>query len=293
MLTLGLGVASAHPVGMIAGAVAYALGWIYLPDTRWFRRWLEKREGAAGSGRADPEAEAKARELRRSRERLFAALAPERQVAYRALAEVAREIERHLEELPASRQYLPGDLQMQPVDSLMATYLRLLHTQQTLEGFLAREKAEDLEGQKAALQTEIAGLEEQCEAARRNAASEGERCFVLLASRRERLDALEKRCERCREAADKLRLAVAEQERLVDLVKLTRADLITSQDPGAFRQRIDSGARQMGEANAWMSAWDSGEDVDPGFDLIPGARIGYELEGGGAEPPPIPRSARR
>ena len=43
LLTLGLGFLSAQVLGLIAGATAYVLGWIYLPDLAFFRRWVDRR----------------------------------------------------------------------------------------------------------------------------------------------------------------------------------------------------------------------------------------------------------
>ena len=46
LLTLGIGFLSANLLGLIAGATAYTLGWIYLPDLSFFRRWVDKRHEA-------------------------------------------------------------------------------------------------------------------------------------------------------------------------------------------------------------------------------------------------------
>jgi hypothetical protein len=46
ILTLGLGFASGAVLPLIAGATVYALGWVHLPDTGFFRRWVDKRHSA-------------------------------------------------------------------------------------------------------------------------------------------------------------------------------------------------------------------------------------------------------
>src|SRR6266581_5122367 len=46
LATLGLGFMSTELLPLIAGATAYALGWIYLPDLRFFRRWVDNRHDA-------------------------------------------------------------------------------------------------------------------------------------------------------------------------------------------------------------------------------------------------------
>jgi hypothetical protein len=46
LLTLGLGFLSATLLGLIAGATAYALSWVYVPDLPWFHRWVDRRRVA-------------------------------------------------------------------------------------------------------------------------------------------------------------------------------------------------------------------------------------------------------
>ena len=110
-------------------------------------------------------------------------------------------------------------------------------------------------------------------------------CSQLLDSRKAKLETLGKRLAKLASARDNFELTRAEQERTAELVKLARADLVTSQDPSALSHRIDSGARQVTEQTEWARTWDTTTDLDPTFDLSPGARIGYDLE---SSPPPIP-----
>ncbi|CAN5340005.1 hypothetical protein BH23VER1_BH23VER1_17050 [soil metagenome] len=270
-LTLGLGIASATGFGAIAGGALYLLGWIYLPDTPVFRRWMARRQEDAAS---DPAAEARADALFASRQRIFAALAPERQARYRSLEETATDIESHLAALPTPGGVLGIDLQMQPVDSLMASYLRLLHTEQILESFIRKERDDNVAGAIADLRSELADLER------------GSGSRQLVESRQSKLETLTKRQARLDDAAAKLRLTTAEQERTAELIKLARADLVTSEDPAALRHRIDTGARQITAQTTWTDEWDAG-DLDPTFDLTPGARVGFHLESP-SSPPPIP-----
>ena len=44
LLTLGAGLATLSGIGIVAGLAAYALGWIYLPDSRLFKNWLAARQ---------------------------------------------------------------------------------------------------------------------------------------------------------------------------------------------------------------------------------------------------------
>ena len=44
LATLGAGFASGEPLGLIAGATAYVLGWVFIGDSRWFRRRVDTAE---------------------------------------------------------------------------------------------------------------------------------------------------------------------------------------------------------------------------------------------------------
>src|ERR1035437_8397934 len=47
LLTLGVGFMSGMMLPLIAGVTCYTLGWIYLPDLPFFRRWVDRRREAA------------------------------------------------------------------------------------------------------------------------------------------------------------------------------------------------------------------------------------------------------
>ncbi len=89
LLTLGLGILSAEVLGVILGATAYAIGWIYLPDARFFRDWVHRK--------LEREARKKAREemvlFVRRRDALLARLSLSRQSRYSELTKICREIE--------------------------------------------------------------------------------------------------------------------------------------------------------------------------------------------------------
>src|SRR2546425_1082460 len=89
LLTLGLGFLSAQLLPLIAGATIYTLGWIYLPDLPFFRRWVDRRRDAAKRA----EEAQKVAEFVQRREALIASLSPERRARYNRLAQVCRDIE--------------------------------------------------------------------------------------------------------------------------------------------------------------------------------------------------------
>src|SRR3954470_7469057 len=83
-LTLGTSFASGHMLPLIIGATAYTIGWIYLPDLKLFRDWVDRRESAA---RLSAEQE-KVGAFTKRRDALLQSLSPERRERYRKLAEV-------------------------------------------------------------------------------------------------------------------------------------------------------------------------------------------------------------
>src|SRR5881394_2408661 len=89
LLTLGLGFMSGALLPLVGGATLYALGWIYMPDVPFFRRWVDRRY----------DAEKRAEELEKvavfvkRRETLLGTLGPSRRERYRRLAAVCRDIE--------------------------------------------------------------------------------------------------------------------------------------------------------------------------------------------------------
>src|SRR5216117_1673276 len=78
VLTLGAGFMSGMLLPLIAGATLYMLGWIYLPDLPFFRRWVDRRHEAA---RRAAEAQ-KVAEFVRRRDALLDSLSSSRRGRY-------------------------------------------------------------------------------------------------------------------------------------------------------------------------------------------------------------------
>src|SRR5258706_3839095 len=89
LLTLGLGFLSAQLLGLIIGVTAYVLGWIYLPDLPFFRRWVDGRRD--NTKRA--EELQKVAEFAQRRDALIRSLSPERRERYSRLVLVCRDID--------------------------------------------------------------------------------------------------------------------------------------------------------------------------------------------------------
>src|SRR6266487_952940 len=84
LLTLGLGFMSAELPPLIAGATAYALGWIYVPDLGFYRRWIDSHHDAAKRAAALEQVAA----FVKRRDALLATLSSSRRTRYDLLAEV-------------------------------------------------------------------------------------------------------------------------------------------------------------------------------------------------------------
>src|SRR5437868_12317615 len=87
LATIGLGFLSAQVLGLIVGLTAYVLGWIYIPDLPFFRRWVDGRHDTVKRG----EEAQKIAEFLQRRDALLRSLATERRERYGRLVQVCRD----------------------------------------------------------------------------------------------------------------------------------------------------------------------------------------------------------
>jgi ABC-type transporter Mla subunit MlaD len=142
----------------------------------------------------------------------------------------------------------------------MWTYLRLLTLETSLEQFLSSEGKEDIPRSIATNQAEI----DQLDADIKTAVSKGETPTTkmrLMDSRKERLAALNKRQERVSEASDNLKLVSAEQDRLVDQIKLLRADSVAAKNAETLTARIDATVENLSQTNKLFSEMEQFKDL--------------------------------
>src|SRR5450759_894758 len=122
LLTLGLGFLSASLLGLLAGPTLYALGWVYLPDMPFFRRWVDRRRD--GVKRAQELQ--KITEFVQRRDALLASLSPSRNERYSRLAAVCGNSESASADSPLASTDPSTDPRLRKLDELMWTFLRLL-----------------------------------------------------------------------------------------------------------------------------------------------------------------------
>ncbi len=252
ILTLGLGFASGEPLGLIAGAVAYVLGLIFLPDAAFFRRAIDARENLT----RDTAAAAQLAAFQEQQQKLLAGLSQGRRQRYEQLVAVCTDIENASAEATAGASAaLNVSTRRQKLAELTWTYLRMLSVEQTLEVYLETERREQVPAAVRTLEAETKTLTAEVSALKATAPDTGTLAGKerLLTSRLERLDALQQRLRRIEQAQSKHDLLRSEQERLVEQVKLIRADAIASKNADTLTSRIDLSIEHLASTNQWIS----------------------------------------
>lgn len=286
VLTLGLGLASAEPLGLILGAAAYVLGWIYVPDLPVFRRRVDRRIEAEKQAVLLEQT----REFIRRRDAQMLALTGSRKNRYQDLARVCRDIEKATLETSGSSGEQALDTRLRKLEELMWTYLRLLTIEQSLEVFLETERKEDVPRLAQENGAECARLSADIEKLKQG----GSQTMLdakqrLLNSRQERQDVLQKRLQRAEQAQENLSLSISEEERLDQQIKLIRADAVASKNADVLSARIDASFQHLEQTNKWLS--EMSEFKDMVGDLPPtDMRIGFGVQ---IQPPALPEPPRK
>ena len=241
LLTLGVGVATVSTIGLVAGVAAYALGWIYLPDSRLFNVWLANRkQGDEG---------AKLRQFLFQRRQIYDALRSSTRERYDRLAAEIENLQQEFHRDPRLNAELVRQ-RSERLSNLAWTYLRLLHTGEMLDQFIESEDPVELERKIAAMEKELSAIDAGSKAS-------------LAESLQSRLSSLKARLEKRRGAEESRELTASEQERIAELVKLFRADHLASRDAGALSHEIDGAAVQLDRTREWLSGleFDTSPDI--------------------------------
>ena len=243
LLTAGAGLASVSPLGIILGLAAYGLGWVYLPDARSFLSWLAKKSEAEKA--PDMAAQKQFLDQRKALHDSLGANARADYAAFAAEAEELMELIRRDANLTESAK----ETRATRVGQLAWTFLRLLHTCDVLERLLGAENPDQVAQDSAELEHEIANLQTRAASTDISEAHDAQR---LLDSKSARLDTLRQRQAHLREAISSLHLAMAEKERILDLLKLLRADHLASRTPESISSEIDAVGNQLERTTSWL-----------------------------------------
>jgi hypothetical protein len=286
--TLGLGfvLGASLPIFLLGGAAAYALGWIYLPDMAFFKRYVDGQRDAARQAAAAAELAG----FQQKRDALHASLTPRLRARYNELSEVCHQIE-HATADDAMSHSGTTDPRLSRLDDLMWTYLRLLSLDNSLERFLEIERREDVPGRIRDAEAVVGSLGSELESLKKQGAKVAttDAKESLLQSRLEALEVLRKRQARCEEAATKLALVHSEQERLESQIKLLRAEAAASKNTSSISARIDTAVENLDQTNKWLTEINEFKDS---VGQIPATemRVGYRTR---SVPPPIPAQSER
>jgi hypothetical protein len=291
VLTLGGGLVlgADYTLALLAAPAAYLLGWVYLPDMAFFKRWVDRRRHSAQQAVGLAEAT----EFLKRRDELLAKLSPSRRQHYHTLSAVCRDIEQASADQPLTPGDPANDPRLRKLDELMWTFLRMLTIEESLDRFLETERREDVPGLVKHAEEEVAQLSAEFEALKAKSAtvSSLDAKERLLSSRLERLEVLRKRLQRIEQAQANRRLVVSEQERLEQQVKLIRADAMASKNADALTARIDATVEHLDQTNKWLTEMDEFKDLVGDIPAGP-VRLGYEAVAP-AVPPKLPQPQSR
>ncbi|MDO8540788.1 MAG: hypothetical protein Q7S40_10165 [Opitutaceae bacterium] len=250
LATLGLGFASGEPLGLLLGATLYALGIVFMPDFIFFRRAIDAREQASIAN----ENAAQLASFQAHHDQLLATLSAARRTRHQQLVAVCRDIENATSDA-AGPANLDLSTRRRKLAELEWTYLRMLTIEQSLEVYLETERKEQVPAAVRALEAETKTLAAEVESMRRTPGAAAtllgkER---LLTSRLERLEVLQQRLRRIEQATLNHELIRSEQERLVEQVKLIRADAVAAKNADTLTARIDLSIEHLAATNKWLS----------------------------------------
>jgi hypothetical protein len=251
LLTLGLGFASGSSLALFVGATFYALGLVFVPDFPFFRRAIDARAEFAHNAAAA----AQLAEFQKQQDALLAALSTGRRTRHTQLVAVCRDIESASAEAQSASAGLDLDTRRRKLDELTWTYLRMLNIEQSLEVYLETERKEQVPALVQSLENETPALAAEVESLKkitpRPPTLDGKE--RLLTSRLERLASLRQRVTRIEQAQANHDLVRSEQERLVEQVKLIRADAIAAKNADTLTARIDLSIEHLAATNKWLS----------------------------------------
>lgn len=278
--TIGLGFVFGHIFPFILGIVGYVLGWLYIPDMPFFKKIVDGQNNEAAS----QENREKLQEFILKRDRLLSNLAPHLKAKYRDLVGSCEDIERETSTTYILAGAESPDIRIKKLDELMWTYLRLLCMDQSLSSFINSEKKEFIAQQIKELEDSLAFYAKKNEELKASGTPLSERLFQSKSSM---LETLKRRLVRINDAIENIELVRAEQERLVEQIKLLRADSFAMQNSELLSQRIDASMEQLESTKKWLSEMDTFksalDDTMPVFE----GRVGYGAKRNGEVPSSI------
>lgn len=261
-LTIGIGVASGSVIVALIGAALYGIGWINIPGSKPFRRWVDSKDEAAREEKLALEM----RDFEDRRNVILRKLTTANNNKYAEIVAICKSIESATSDAVELHRKL---------DELSWSFLRMLDIQQALEQLAESERAEDLPAEVADAVLAVKSLEKDIIAAQGDPIlMEGKK--RLLASRTERLNVLQRRMDKGKRAVGNLELVQAEQERLVEQAKLIRTEAIANRNSDVLSAKIDATVDHISETSKWLTEMEDFKEMMPADLPVSGdARVGY------------------
>lgn len=268
--TIGLGLLSGHVFGVIIGIFAYSIGWLYLPDTEFFKKFIDEKENAVKK----LEEAAKVEAFRLKQTKVLNGLNGSHTLMYHKLKLVCLDIEKIFVDSGSDAQ----SIRMGSLDKLMWAYLRLLGMQEMLAGFMADESTASLDAQIVESTKELTTLTSELKNEKSQAnttPSLVENKDRVIKSKQERLDAIKQRRDRIEQAKSNLAYVIAEQERLYEQILLMRSDVMASRDAQSLTLKIDATVDHIEQANQIMKQFEGISEITDDVPLFSETRMGY------------------
>lgn len=261
---------SGHVLGIIIALTAYVVGAINIPNMKFFRDTIDKDEKEKGEAIQLQKVE----EFKAKRDAQLRSLVKTKRDMYTNASMICKDIEDSIGDGDGQSVFLSK------VDELMWTYLKLLLIQQSLERFIEIEGREDIDSGIKAIVKEINVITKEIDGLKANNANNENDDLIahkekLLLSVQEKLNTVRKRVSRLVEARNNVEMVSCEEERLVEQIKLLRADATATKNSEGLSLKIDAAVEHLGQTNQWLSEMKDFKDYG---DELPSVRtrIGYE-----------------
>lgn len=269
-VTLGIGFISANLLVLILGVIGYGLGVLFLHDSSFFKKKID----AKYESQLNQTNKEKIIAFREKQTRCYNSLSLSRRKQYDILAAVCKDIETATSTSDADSI----ELRMRKIDELMWTYMKLLCIDQSIEIFLEYERKEDIPGEVKEAERRLSQIVSEIEALKQKGATAIlETKQRLFSSYSEKVEVLKKRLQRVEMAQINVEVVKAEQDRLIQQIKLLRADAMASKNAEALTSRIDASVSHLEDTNKWLSEMSEFQDFSDDIPLS-AKRIGYEHE---------------
>jgi len=274
-ISLGIGFISANILILILGVTAYGLGVMFLHDSAYFKKKTDAKYQEVQK-QFDME---KMRKFKEKQIKVYESLSDTRREAYNSLAAVCRDIE----QATVTIDIEGSDMRLRKIDELMWTYMKLLCIDQSIEVFLEYERKENVPDEVKEAETRLAQIAKEMEelkASAKPAILESKQ--RLFSSFSEKVEVLKKRLQRIEMAKINVEVVKAEQDRLIQQIKLLRADAMASKNAEALTSRIDASISHLDDTNKWVSQMGEFQDFSDDIPLAAN-RIGFEQKNSASE----------